>query len=105
MDLTVFQMIWIASASVLFVGWLVVSFTPPSGRRTIIEWISASAMYLGLLTFFISIGLNARASGNTILLIAMGLLCAMFGGGLLVSLGKIITALGSGEKSESSATN
>jgi hypothetical protein len=105
MDLTVFQMIWIASASVLFVGWLVVSFTPPSARRAVVEWISASAMYLGLLTFFISIGLKAQESGNTLLLIAMGFLCVMFGGGLIVSLSKILAALAGGKKSDDSATN
>lgn len=105
MDLTAFQMIWIASGSVLVVGWLVVSFTPPSERRTIIEWVCASAMYVGLLTFFISIALKAQASDNTILLVAMCFLCTMFGGGLLVSLAKVIGALGSGKKSEDSATN
>ncbi len=105
MDLTAFQIIWIASASVLFVGWLIISFTPPSERRTIIEWVCASAMYMGLVTLFISNGLDAHASENTILLVAMGFLCVMFGGGLIVSLAKIMGALGSRKKSEDSATN
>ena len=106
MDLTAFQIIWIASASVLFLGWLVVSFTEPSGRRTLIEWISVCAMYSGLVTFFIHIGLGAQASGNTLLLCAMGLLVVMFGGGLLVSLRKLIGALiGGGQRSEETATN
>jgi hypothetical protein len=105
MGMTAFQIIWIVSASVLFVGWLVVSFTPPSERRTVIEWVSATAMYMGLLTFFISIGLKAQDSGNTILLIAMGLLCLMFGGGLVVSLAKVVAAVSGDKKSDSSATH
>ena len=105
MGLTAFQIIWITCASILFVGWLVVSFTAPSRRRTLVAWVSATAMYLGLLTLFISIALKAHASGNLFLLIAIGLLCVMFGGGLVVSLSHTLTALGSGKRSEHSATN
>jgi hypothetical protein len=103
--LTVFQIIWIASASILFVGWLVVSFTAPSQRRALVEWISATAMYTGLVTLFVSIALKAQASGNLFLLIAMGLLCVLFGGGFLVSLWHTLTALGGSSRSEQSATN
>ncbi len=105
MGLTAFQIIWISCASILFIGWLVVSFTAPSRRRTLVEWISATTMYLGLLTFFISIALKAQASGNLFLLIAIGLLCVLFGGGLVVSLWHTLTALGSAKRSEGSATN
>ena len=69
------------------------------------EWLSALAMYVGLLTLFIHIGLNAHASENTILLCAMGLLCFIFGGGLLVTLAKLMSAISGGKASEDTATN
>ena len=105
MGLSAFQIIWITCASILVVGWLVISFTPPSNRRTVIEWASATTMYVGLLTFFFSIALNAYAAGNLFVLIAVGLLCVLFGGGLVVSLWHTLTALGSRKSDEVSATN
>ena len=42
---------WCAVA-VLVVGWLVVSFSGPGPRRAVIEWLSASAMYLALSMLF-----------------------------------------------------
>ncbi len=105
MGLSAFQIIWITCASILVVGWLVVSFTAPSNRRTVIEWVSAPTLYVGLLTFFLSIALNAYASGTLFVLIAIGLLCVLFGGGLVVSLWHTLTALGDRKQGESSATN
>lgn len=105
MDPSPFQIIWIATASIVFVGWLVVSFSAPSQRRTIVEWCSATAMYLGLLSLFVWLALQARADGKTFVLIAFGLLCAMFFGGLLVSGWHTVRALGGGSSQESSATH
>jgi hypothetical protein len=105
MELSVFQIIWIVSGSVLVLGWLVVSFTPPSRNRTLIEWLSATAMYVAILTIFVSLGLRAHASGHVVAVWAIGLLCVLFGGGLLVSAWKIVSAVGGKKKAESSATN
>jgi hypothetical protein len=104
-ELSVFQIIWIASGSVLVIGWLVISFTPPSRNRTIVEWLSATAMYAAILTIFVSLALRAHASGHTFAVWAIGLLCVLFGGGLLVSAWKTVVALSAEKKVEHSATN
>ena len=100
-----FQIIWIAAGSIVFVGWLIVSFTAPSRNRTVVEWLSATAIYLGLSTFFISIAIEQQEKGNTILVVALGLLCVLFGGGLLVAAWKTMMAFRSDKQSETSATH
>jgi hypothetical protein len=104
-ELSVFQIIWIAAGGILVVGWLVVSFTPPSRNRTVVEWLSATAMYAAILAIFVSLALRAHASGHVFAAWAIGLLCVLFGGGLLVSAWKTVTALGGGKKTQHSATN
>ena len=105
MELSVFQIIWIASGSVLVIGWLVVSFAPPSRNRTIIEWLSVTAMYAAILTIFVSLALRAHASGHIFVVWAIALLCVLFGGGLLVSAWKTLAAVGGKKKVQHSATN
>ena len=105
MDLSVFQIIWIVSGSVLVIGWLVVSFSPPSRNRTIIEWLSATAMFAAILTIFVSLALRAHASGHVFAAWAIGLLCVLFGGGLLVSAWKTVAAFGGDKKIQGSTTN
>ncbi len=100
-----FQIIWITAASIVFVGWLIVSFTAPSRNRTVVEWLSATAIYLGLSTFFVSIALEQQEKGNTLLVVALGLLCLLFGGGLLVAAWRTLMAFRSEKKDESSAIN
>ncbi len=105
MELSVNQIIWIISGSILVIGWLVVSFTPPSRNRTVIEWLSATAMYTAILTIFVSLTLRMYASGYVFGAWAIGLLCVLFGGGLLVSAWRTVTALGGEKKTQGSATN
>ena len=105
MELSVSQIIWIVSGSVLVIGWLVVSFSPPSRNRTIIEWLSATAMYAAILTIFVSLALRAHASGHVFAVWAIGLLCVLFGGGLLVSAWKTVAAFGGDKKIQGSTTN
>jgi hypothetical protein len=104
-ELSIFQIIWIASGSVLVIGWLVVSFAPPSRNRTLIEWLSTTAMYTAILTIFVSLALRAHASGHVVATWAIAFLCVLFGGGLLVSGWKTLVALSGKKKVESSATN
>jgi hypothetical protein len=104
-ELSVFQIVWIISGSVLVIGWLIVSFTSPSRNRTIIEWLSTTAMFAAILTIFVNLALSARDSGHVFGMWAIGLLCLLFGGGLLVSTWKTVSALGAEKKGESSATN
>jgi hypothetical protein len=103
--LSSFQIIWIVAASIVFVGWLFVSFTAPSRNRTVVEWLSATAIYLGLSTFFVSIALEQQEKGKTLLVVALGLLCVLFGGGLLVAAWKTVMAFRSDKRDETNATN
>ena len=94
------------AVAVLVVGWLVVSFTAPGPRRAVIEWLSASAMYLALSMLFWNLILRAWESGNHFALVAFGFLGLMFGVGLCVSLYHTLRALRGGpEGSEASATH
>ncbi len=105
MELSVFQIIWIVAGGVLVIGWLVISFTPPSPNRTVIEWLSTTAMYAAILAIFVSLMLRAHASGHVFAAWAIGLLCVLFGGGLLVSAWKTVAAFGGDKKTQRSATN
>ena len=91
--------------AVLVTGWLIVSFTQPSPKRETIEWLSAAAMYALLSTLFVNLILRARAEENTLALVTFGFVGSMFGAGLLVTLYRTLTALGSGGGSGTSATN
>jgi len=103
MELNAFRIVWIISGTILVIGWLVVSFSPPSPRRTIVEWLCTTAMYAAILAIFVSLALRAHASDNHFVLAGIGLLCALFGGGLLVSTWKTIAALRGKQGTEHSA--
>ena len=105
MELSVYQIIWIVSGSILVIGWLVVSFSPPSRGRTVVEWLSVTAMYAAILAIFVSLALRAHASGYVFGAWAIGLLCVLFGGGLLVSGWKTLVTLSGEKKTQSSTTN
>ncbi|MBW2493879.1 MAG: hypothetical protein JRE43_03930 [Deltaproteobacteria bacterium] len=105
MELSNYQIIWIVSGSILVIGWLVISFTPPSRSRTVIEWLSTTAMYAAILTIFVSLMLRAHAAGYVFAAWAVGLLCVLFGGGMLVSAWKTVAAFGGDKKAQGSATN
>jgi len=105
MDLSVYQIIWIVSGSLLVIGWLIVSFARPSRSRLVVEWLSATAMYVAILTIFVRITLNAHADGKVFATWAIGLLCVLFGGGLLVSAWKALAALGSEKTGPTSQTH
>jgi hypothetical protein len=104
-ELSIFSIIAMAAGSVVVIGWLIVSFTPPSQSRTIIEWLSTTAMYAVILTIFVSLVLRLHASGHVFGAWALGALCVLFGGGLLVSAWKAVVAIGGEKKVEDSATN
>ena len=93
------------AVAVLVIGWLVVSFSEPSPRRALLEWASASAMYVALLSLFVTLALRAHADGSTFVLVAFLFLCVLFGGGLLVSLYNTATALRAPGKGAHGATN
>ncbi len=70
-----------------------------------IEWISTGAIYTALLMLFVNLGLRAWEADSTGGLIAFGLLCALFGGGLVVTLVNTVQALSRRRKTQTSTTN
>src|SRR5437870_8087026 len=73
-------------------AWLVVSFTTPSSRRAVVEWLGACGLYLALVSLFTNLSLLARESGSTAALVGFGCLIALFGSGLVVSLVQTLLA-------------
>lgn len=91
--------------AVLVVGWLVVSFSEPGRNRTVVEWLSATAMYAVLFLLFVHLVRDAIEDGSTVRLVAFGFLCVLFAGGLVVGLYQTFAASKGEGDSGSSATN
>ena len=91
--------------AVLVAGWLVVSFSAPGRRRTVLEWISTTAMYAVLFLLFVHLVRGAIEEDSTVRLVAFGFLCVLFEGGLIVSLFQTFAASKGDGDSGSSATN
>ena len=91
--------------AVLVVGWLVVSFSEPGRNRTVVEWLSATAIYAVLFLLFVHLVREAIEDGSTVGLVAFGFLCVLFAGGLVVSLYQTIAASKGDDDSGASATN
>jgi hypothetical protein len=94
------------AVAVLVVGWLLVSFSAPSQRRAIVEWLAATAMYVALSMLFTSLVLRAWESGNHFALAAFGFLLLVFASGLCVSCYNMLRSLrGGSDKGEVGATH
>jgi hypothetical protein len=99
---------WIGwgAVALLVAGWLAVSFLAPGRRRAVIEWLSASAMYLALTMLFTNLILRAWESGNRFALVAFGFLALIFVMGLCVALFNTLrTARGAAGGADVSATH
>ena len=94
-----------AALALLVVGWLVISFSEPGPRREILEWASATALYLALLTIFVRGVRWATAEDSTAGLVGFALLCLLFGSGLVVSLWNTLRRGRTASKAQASATN
>ena len=104
--MNVISMIAIGAVSVVAIGWLAVSFLAPSPQRRKIEWLSATALYVALLSFFINLILRSLAGNSKAGVIGFGFLAGMFSIGLVIASVKTIGALrGSSPSKQSSATH
>ena len=104
-DMEPLQLVGIVAVALLVLGWLVVSFSAPGHSRTVLEWLSATAMYVALLALFVHLVRNAIEAESTVALIAFGFLCVLFGGGLLISIYRTIAAVRGAEQTGPTATN
>lgn len=105
MEINPLALVGYGAVAVLVIGWLVVSFSAPSPRRALLEWVSADAMYVALLMLFVNLALRAHANGSVVVLIAFLFLCILFGGGLIVSLYHTMGSFTAPKKSTHGATN
>ena len=94
-----------SAVAVVVVLWLAISFSPPSRRRALLEWLAATALYVALSMLFLNLVLRARADDSTLRLVAFGFLLVVFALGFAVSLASTFRALRSGDGTRSSATN
>lgn len=94
-----------AALAVLAVGWVVVSFSAASRRRTVVEWVAATALYVFLMTIFVRGLLWARGADSIAGLIGFGFLCVFFGAGMTVCAISAFRAGRSDGKGAASATN
>ena len=94
-----------AALAVLAVGWVVVSFSAASRRRTVVEWVAATALYVFLLTIFVRGLLWARGADSIAGLIGFGFLCVFFGAGIIVCATNAFRARGSDDEPSARATN
>ena len=94
------------AVGVVVVAWLIVSFSQPSPRRTIVEWVATVGMYVALFSLFVNLSLNARAADNTFALVAFGFLVLLFSVGLGMAVVQLVKAIGGADsKVVESATN
>ena len=105
MPTTGIAMVGYAGLGLLILAWLVVSFSAPSPKRAIVEWLGACGLYLALVSLFTSLSLRAQASGSTAALVAFGFLLALFGSGLVVSLVQTLLAIRTPGRATTSATH
>jgi len=94
-----------AGLAVVVIGWLVVSFTAPSPRRTRIEWIAACGLYVALLSLFVHLLGKALAKDSTGGTLGFGFLVLLFGVGLIVCTVHAVSAFRGRRRQSESATN
>ena len=94
-----------SAVGVVVLLWLVISFSSPSQRRVLLEWLAATALYVALSMLFLNLVLRAHAEDSTLRLVAFGFLLMIFALGFAVSLVSAFRALRGGSRSDSSATN
>jgi hypothetical protein len=94
-----------AGAAVLVAGWLIVSFSPPSPRREVVEWVAACGMYTALVMLFVNMTSRALDEGSHASVAAFGFLVALFGAGLVVCLVQTLLSLRGPRKAQPDATH
>jgi hypothetical protein len=100
-----YTVVALCGAAILALGWLWVSFAPDGRGRAVAEWISTTAMYLTLSSWFVGLSLGAHAEGRTALLVPFAFLTVLFSAGLCVSAWRTVEfALGRTRTAET-ATN
>ena len=90
------------TVGVFVVLWLVISFSQPSPRRDVLEWLAASCLFLALAMLFLNLVLEAE---STLARVAFGFLEFLFAAGCVVSLVNTFRAGRGPGKTQVSTTN
>ena len=69
---------FLAALAALVIGWGAVSFSEPGRSRAVLEWLSATAMYVVLLMLFLRLSQRAWEGGSYLALAAFGFLFLVF---------------------------
>jgi hypothetical protein len=81
------------SGVVLAIGWLSVSFMAPGRARSVVEWLSAVAMYTAIGSIMARWFHRFWIADNEAMIGVLGFLCLVFGSGLVVSLVMVVRTL------------
>jgi hypothetical protein len=92
-ETTLYTQILMVSGVILAIGWISVSFMAPGRARSVVEWISAVAMYSAIGSIMARLFHRFWIADNEALIGVFGFLCLVFGSGLVVSLAMVIRAL------------
>ncbi|TDJ11768.1 MAG: hypothetical protein E2O66_08860 [Deltaproteobacteria bacterium] len=98
-------MIGFSAIGLVVVLWLVISFSEASPRRTVLEWLAATGIYVALSMLFLNLILTAVGNDNTVALVAFGFLGAIFCSGFFVSLVHLVESLRGSDSGGASTTN
>jgi len=95
-------MVGFGAVGLCVVLWLVISFSQPSPRRDVLEWLAATCLFLALATLFLNLVLEAE---STLARVAFGFLQFLFSAGCVVSLVNTFRAGRGSGKTQVSTTN
>ena len=84
--------ILMGSGAVLVLGWLAVSFMKEGRARSVLEWVSAVAMYTAIGSIMCRLLHTFWIQDKMALVGLFAFLCLVFGSGLLVSLVMVFRA-------------
>ena len=100
-----YAIVGFAALAFVVVSWLVISFSAPSPRRVVLEWLSATALYVALSALFANLCRRSWESDNTFALVAFGLLLVIFAAGGVVSLANALLSTRGPTREQQGATN
>jgi hypothetical protein len=86
----VIKSIGFSALGLLVLGWLAVSFMAEGKTRSVLEWLSATCMYVAVLALFLNLFNHAQENGRTLLMIIFAILSALFASGAVVSAVKTV---------------
>jgi hypothetical protein len=103
--LSPYAIVGFGALALVVVGWLIISFTAPSPRRTVLEWLAATGLYVALCALFANWSHRAWLEGSIVTLVAFGFLLLVFAGGGIVSLANAFLSMRRPAREQQSTTN